>query len=257
MLFLLAGCGAPVRDTPAVSSTERPPAPSATAARTAPPEPPRLEPDTAATGGSDLAGPRKAPPPVAGPKLPPVDGAAADPSFVSFRTRLLDAVGSRNADGVVALSDPRISTSFGGDGGLDELRRLLAKDDLWRELETILTLGGAFRGQGAGRSFWAPYVYSNWPEAHDAFEHFAVIAESVPLREKASGDAASIATLSWDIVRRASPASATPRAWEEVKTADGKTGFVESKFLRSPIGYRAGFMKVGGEWKMNALVAGD
>lgn len=192
-----------------------------------------------------------APPAVAGPKLAFADEAAQDASFAAYREQLLAAVRARDTKAVLALSDPNIRTSFGGDGGAAELERVL-DEDLWRELEQILTLGGTFR-EGM---FWAPYVYSAWPESHDAFETLAVIADGVPLRGSPDASAPAIATLSRDLVTRASQ----PRehgAWEKVTTADGRTGFVESQSVRSPVDYRAGFVRTPNGWRMNALVAGD
>lgn len=192
-----------------------------------------------------------APPAVAGPKLAFVDEAAKDPSFETYRTQLLAAVQARNTRAVLALSDPNIRTSFGGDGDAAALESVL-DDALWRELEDILTLGGSFIDE----MFWAPYVYSAWPESHDAFETFAVTGDDVPLRGSPDASAPAIATLARDLVARASE----PRqdeAWVKVTTADGRTGFVESKFVRSPVDYRAGFTRTEDGWRMTALVAGD
>jgi hypothetical protein len=190
-----------------------------------------------------------APPAVTGPKLAFVDEASNDPSFSAYREQLLTAVRARDTKRLLALSDPNVRTTFGGDGDAAGLERMLS-EDLWRELEQILTLGGAFR-EGM---FWAPYVYSNWPEPHDAFESLAVIADDVPLRESADANARAIATLSRDIVTRVEERES---GWTKVTTADGKTGFVESKSVRSPVGYRAGFTKSPDGWRMNAIVAGD
>ena len=189
-------------------------------------------------------------PSVTGPKLAFVDEAAKDPSFAAYRDQLLAAVRARDAKTVLALSDPNIRTSFGGDGGSAALEQAL-KEETWGELEQILSLGGTFR-EGM---FWAPYVYAAWPESQDAFETLAVIGDDVPLRESADANAPVIATLSRDLVTRAS-APGAGGAWTKVKTADGKTGFVESK-PSHPVGYRAGFMKTKDGWRMNAWVAGD
>lgn len=192
-----------------------------------------------------------APPTVTGPKLAFVDEASKDPSFAAYRDQLLAAVRARDAKTVLALSDPNIRTSFGGDGGRAALEQAL-KEEVWGELEQILSLGGTFR-EGM---FWAPYVYAAWPEAQDPFETLAVIGDDVALRESGDANAPAIATLSRDLVTRASPPG-EGGAWTKVKTADGKTGFVESKSVRSPVGYRAGFLKTKDGWRMNAWVAGD
>jgi hypothetical protein len=208
---------------------------------------------TAAAPAAPAAPAASAPPIVAGPKLLPVDEASGDPSFAAYRDELLAAVRRRDATAVAALADPKIRTSFGGGGGADDLRRTLEQPGMWDDLEQLLTQGGSFRGEGTGRSFWAPYVYSAWPDAHDPFEFLAITGKDVPLRESQDPGSPTIATLSYDIVERAGE----PGNLRHVKTADGKTGWVEAHDVRSPIGYRAGFLKSDGKWRMNALVSGD
>ena len=126
-------------------------------------------------------------------RLCPVDEGASDPSFAAYRTRLEVAVRRRDADALLALVDPDIRTSFGGTGGIDHFRaqwKLDAPDSaLWPELDAILSSGGTFRGPAAARSFWAPYVYSAWPEGKDSFTHVAALGPDVEVRESASASA--------------------------------------------------------------------
>lgn len=209
---------------------------------------------SSSTTSSDAAEPPLATP-VTGAKLQPVDEGKDDPSFSAFRAQLLEAVIRRDVDAVVAASDPAIRTSFGGGGGAQDLREVLKRPAIWTELETILRNGGNFVG-GDRRSFWAPWIYSSWPDRHDAFTQMVVIEDGVPLRERPEASSPALATLSYDIVARDGQSSAES-AWTRVKTEDGRSGFVESSKVRSPIGYRAGFIMEEGMWKMNALVAGD
>jgi hypothetical protein len=199
---------------------------------------------------------------VKGPKLTPIDEATSDPSLVAFRNELLAAVRKRDADAVVALADPKIRTSFGGGGGAADFKRNLAQKGVWEDFESLLTQGGKFVGEGPGRSFWAPYVYSAWPDAHDVFASLAVTGENVPLYKSADKSSPVIATLSYDIVQRAGDigrhTDERQGEWQNVKTADGHTGWVDASSVRSPVGYRAGFLKnKDGKWQINALVAGD
>lgn len=212
----------------------------------------------AVTGSTATATAPAAPalPAVEGPKLMPVDEATADAALVAYRERLIDLVRQRDRASLAREVDSAIRTSFGGTGGADDLeKRLEEQPGLWQELEHVLLKGGSFRGEGAQRMFWAPYVYSAWPEAHDAFRYLAVTGEQIPLHDAPAGK--PIATLSWDIVERVTPPSGETPQWLEVRTADGRTGHVESKFLHSPVGYRAGFARNGDTWRMTALVAGD
>ncbi len=191
-----------------------------------------------------------APPLVSGPKLVPVDEGARDPEFARYRNDLADALLRRNVEGVLALIDPNIRTSFGGDGGADAFRKLLGKEETWDDLRFVLANGGKFRGEGEQRSFWAPYVYAAWPEGYDPFQSLAVTSMRVPMRRTQAPTSPVIATLSFDIVTRTDVEG-------QVSTADGKAGFVDPDMLWSPVGYRAGFSKKGGRWRMDAWVAGD
>jgi hypothetical protein len=192
-------------------------------------------------------------PAVNGPKLMPVDEAPQDAALVAYRNQLLEAVRRRDADAVVALVDPNIRTSFGDGGGAAELKKTLAREGVLEDLELVLSRGGTFRGKGESRSFWAPYVYSAWPDRHDAFQSLAVIEDNVPLRESKDPASPVVATLAWDIVTLV----ISEGELRQVKTADGKVGWVDARHVRSPVGYRAGFSKVAGKWRMNAFVAGD
>jgi hypothetical protein len=211
---------------------------AATAPAPAPPEAPTPTPTATCTPASD--------------RLCPVDEAASDPSFAAYRQQLRDAVDRRDEAKLLELLDPKIRTSFGDAGGIADFKKSLP----WADLAKILPLGGSFRGEGNDRSFWAPYVYSNWPESIDAFEHVAAIRADVPIRAAAATDAATVTTVSWAILRIVQDPG-NNREWTRVKTSDGHEGWVQGSDVHSPIGYRAGFMKRDGQWRMNAFVAGD
>lgn len=236
------------------------PAPEArTTTLAAPPEP---SPATAAPTAETTPPPDSTPPGVRGPKLMPVDEASRDPELVAFRDNLLAAARAGNVEAIVAAADPSIRTTFGAGGGAADFRRMLREPGMLRELEQVLTLGGSFRGEGENVSFWAPYVYSAWPDAHDPWESLAVVSENVPLLPAPDAAALPIALLSYDIVERISPpqplaVGATPPAFIEIMTADERRGWVAAKSVRSHVAYRAGFVKTDGKWRMNAFVAGD
>jgi len=221
----------------------------ACAAACSPEQAPPAAPQTTATTATTATATAAPPCATSEQTLCPVDEGAADPTFAKYREALRAAIASRNEKELLALADPKIRTSFGGDQGLK-----LSDSKIWDELARAIALGGAFRGEGADRMFWAPYVYSSWPESIDAFTHVAAVRDDVPLREQPAADAAVVDTLRWTIVELIPSDSAS---WRHVRTPGGKTGWVEAAGVRSPIGYRAGFRQVDGQWKMNAFVAGD
>src|SRR6187200_2668650 len=91
--------------------------------------------------------------------LKPVDEAATSPDFLSFRTRLEAIVAKRDIAGLVVILDPEIRASFGSDHGIEAFKAMwnLNEPDtqLWKELGTVLALGGTFSGP---TEFTAPYL---------------------------------------------------------------------------------------------------
>jgi hypothetical protein len=249
LLFLafalsLSACAAP---EPQESAQQPPAAPPSdtTAQDSAPPVPSEPAPDATA-------------PRIAGQTLRPVDEGATDPSFAAYRASLLEAVRQRDTEKLIAALDPNIRTSFGGDGKIEGFRKQWSpekKDSpVWAELETILTNGGTFLKDSKKTAFWAPYVYSAWPDGIDAFEYGAVMGENIPLRDSPSDTAKTIGLLSHNIVKLSREEKS---GFTRVEATDGQPGWVRRNQVRSPIGYRAGFNKLPSGWKMTGLVAGD
>lgn len=198
-----------------------------------------------------------------GRQLLPVDEASKDPGFLQFRNQLLSAVRAKNGDAVMKVLDSNIRLSFGGSGGLTDFRRMWKPNDktspLWQKLEWVLAHGGSFKGTGADRMFWAPYVYSKWPDdGPDAFENGAIVGR-VSVYEKADTNSAIVAILDHHFVKvldRNHLKEKQPQ-FVKIQTPSGKTGYVRSTQIRSQLDYRAGFDKRSGEWKMSLFVAGD
>jgi hypothetical protein len=197
-------------------------------------------------------------------QLRPRDDAPKDPSFLTFRRKLLEAVRKRDRAFVRKILDHKIRVSFGEGGGKEEFARqwklASGTSPLWKTLFEVLSLGGTFSGQGKDRLFAAPYTYSAFPESLDAFQHFCVIAPNVPLRAKPGEQERVVARLNYDIVRQVAPPRSTKptsSGWVYVATAAGKRGYIARRYVRSPIDYRALFARRNGEWRMTALVAGD
>lgn len=183
---------------------------------------------------------------VNGPKLPFVDQAATDPTFVQFRDELRAIARHRDRAALLRHVDPNIRTSFGDSNGVASLE---TNEMFWTELRQVLDLGGTFRDG----MFWAPYVYSAWPEDIDAFSHVAVTGQPISMRSLPQEASTVVAVLDHDIVTR----DAFMGSWSHVRTADGRDGWVPTERVRSPVGYRAGFAKTPKGWRMTAFVSGD
>ncbi|MBI3912114.1 MAG: SH3 domain-containing protein [Armatimonadetes bacterium] len=187
-----------------------------------------------------------------------MDEGPQDRSFNLFRARLRRAAKRHDTRFVLRSLHPRVVSSFGGDVGVKDFQRFWNIDRpdsrLWRTLATILSLGGSFRTYDGHRQFCAPYVYSRWPDEWDAFQYAAILGRNINVRTRPSLASPVVTRLSYDLVR-------IPRGirgvWVPVITPSGRRGYVYSRFIRSPIDYRACFEKLRGKWLMTALVAGD
>jgi hypothetical protein len=190
----------------------------------------------------------------------PVDEAARDPEFFVFRARLQAAVARQDTTELLRVIAPGILNSFGGDGGREEFRQTWGlhqpnRSQLWAALGFVLALGGRFQGDTA---FYAPYTFGGTPG--DGFETLAVLGRNVLVRAKPTATSAVIDTLSFEAVtrwREGHPGPAGAAGWEPVRTSRARTGWVLGHYLRSPIAYRAGFVRRHGQWWLRALVAGD
>lgn len=198
-------------------------------------------------------------------KLPPVDEAAKDASWVHFKNRLLQALDRRDRKFVLGILDRNIRNSFDGPRGVAEFRRLWDFDaedtPLWRELASALFLGGAYkkREKGAGE-FCAPYVLPRWPENVDPHNHGAIITKEVLVKTGPSTSAPTLKTLDYDIVavtdwEVADEAAEAKQRWVKIRIREGE-GFVPEEQIRSPIEHTACFVKTANGWRMTALGAG-
>lgn len=57
-------------------------------------------------------------------KLYPADDAAKDPTFFTFRARLIQAVQRRDSAYLISILASNISNSFGGSGGVEEFKQM-------------------------------------------------------------------------------------------------------------------------------------
>ena len=203
----------------------------------------------------------------------PVDEASQEPSFLAFRTKLIAAAERRDTRYILSILDPAIKSSFGGHDGISDFKQFWKINErnskFWDEFLIVIKNGGTFDGAGRSRrmSFTAPYLFSAMPSELDPFEYHAIFGNNVNLREQPNPNAKVITQLSYNIVQIDETEAIRKKTgpgewdweydWQKVKTLGGKTGWVKAEYVRCPIGYRAGFEKKRGVWKMTFFLAGD
>lgn len=188
----------------------------------------------------------------------PADEAAQDPGFFAFRAGLQRAIAERDTASLLAVVHPEIKLSFGGDYGIDWFREQWLADTasgIWAELGTVLALGGRFYDDS---TFAAPYTFTDSPDEVDPFEALIALGDSVPVHVAPDSGADVAAVLSFEVVRHAwDLRDPIPSGWTAVRLEDGTLAYVRSRSVRSPIDYRAIFMRRGWRWRMITFIAGD
>jgi hypothetical protein len=189
-------------------------------------------------------------------RLPPVDQCTADPSFKAFRAELDAAIAARDPVRLLALADPEIDVSFGGERGHADFRRTWKLDrpeasTLWAELAEVLSLGCASDGAIAV----APSHVNQLPGDYDIYETMIAVRPGAALRARPTKRAKLVARLDWDVVQVGAWDGRSE--WVPVTLGDGRRGFARREELRSVNDYRATFEKVGGRWRITTFLAGD
>jgi hypothetical protein len=193
--------------------------------------------------------------PGAQPRLLPRDEAGQRPDFLQFRQQLQAIAQRRDVGELLKIVDPSVRVAFDGAGGVEAFRTYHVDNperDFWTEFAAVLRLGGVFT---TGTTFVAPYTFAIWPDEFDAFSCKVVIGERVRVRAAPSMAAPTLTLLTYAIVEFV-PLE-LDADWARVKLADGRIGFIASRYVRSPVDHRAFFEFKDGRWWLTAYVAGD
>lgn len=198
---------------------------------------------------------------VAQQRLLPIDEGASDPQFAVFRRNLIASLELKNYDWVMIRLDPEIHFSFGMGPGIAEFEKFWAekpvfKEEFFVELLKCMKLGGQFKTHAGVRSFQAPYVFSAWPDHLDAFEHVAVTSQSADVYDSPTLLGTRLATVGHTILKT-EPSTDRPAGWRCVRLDSGRLAWIEERHVRSPIDYRAAFVKKHGWWVITMFIAGD
>lgn len=195
-------------------------------------------------------------------KLKPVDESDRDPGFAAFLKGFRKFVELRDREALLAVISPDIKNGFGGEDGYDqfvEIWNFETEDSaqtsaVWDVLANLLKLGGKWGGPpGNDSQYCIPYLYSAFPVELDPFTYSVVTGDSVRMRRNPSRGSATKGSLSWDIVT----VMAVNGDWTQVRTHNGKIGFVSSEYVHGPVDYRACFTHSANGWKMSMLLSGD
>lgn len=192
-------------------------------------------------------------------------------SFHRFRSRLQQAVRSRDAKFIRTIADRNIHLSFGRSMTLDRLKIDDPNSLFWKRLERIINIGCAAYEAPAGQtdripSFGCPHVFQ--ASLGDPFTDVYIVGKDVNVRTLPRADSPVVAVLSNEVVKSDPQGFSalseqqklniqTWDGWQPVIAPNGQRGYVSSRYAYTPAGYRALFENKGGNWKMTAFIAGD
>jgi len=190
--------------------------------------------------------------------LYPVDDISRDHTFQVYVQRLRRAVEARDTGSLRKLTTEEVVVGREKDD--KGWRKFVAKwrpddrDDrrLWTALSDMLAAGFV---REHPMLYLSPYQVWRFPGHLERAAHLVIARDKAILRAAPSLDSASVATLSFDIVRRMGDPvkGAALGEWVPVRTLDGKGGFVMSRDLVSPVAPRAQFGFQAGRWLLIAL----
>lgn len=194
-------------------------------------------------------------------KLPLVDEAATDATWVRFKKRLQAAIESRDKQFLLSILDRNVRNQSESTRGVAQFRRQweldTADSPVWRELQTALQLGSAYMKRDKGpRELCAPYLLAKWPPDLQPFENAVAISRDTTVRAEPSNGSQALGTLSYDVVSVAD--------WEVDDKADARQKWVKIRYsnrdayvleehVRSPIEQAACFVKSGNGWRMTGF----
>lgn len=192
--------------------------------------------------------------------IPPIDDSSQSPSLSKFLIKFDAVVKNKDFDAIKKFISKNILNSFGGEGGLNEFVLTWKNDQkgLFDTLTQIRKGGGKLTREKNGTEFYCfPRMFTDFPSDLNAFSHGVLIGKEV--RVYASPDVKSIviAKLSHSVVGVENWVW-KKNSWQEIKLKQGVRGYVKSDKIRSPVDYRACFVKnKKGQWSMTQLIAGD
>ena len=179
----------------------------------------------------------------------------------------LQSVRYHEPETFLAMVDENVSISLSKHGMRDFVKKWQPESsdtELWAVMESILTMGGGFIRSERGVEFCAPYVFTHFPEELDIYGYGAVIKQNVPLKTDSAITSQTVSNLSYDLVKVedwrsvADKTNGSATRWIKVRTLNGKTGFVDKQFVRSPTDYSACFLyTLNKGWKMISLIVNE
>jgi hypothetical protein len=195
-------------------------------------------------------------------KIYPTDESEGDPTFHSFKERLLGAIEKKDTFFIKSIVAEDALGSYGGERSKkafieeyfgEKSHRITL--NFWDLMRDILKDGGKFKKVGNDYYFVAPYSAVNLLETADSVDYFSCMVANKPqvfVYERATTKSKVIDTLNYDMVYTEYERS--QGSWMYVRSQN--PGYVPQKDLNNPTGFRCFFARHEGRWYIKYLVSG-
>jgi hypothetical protein len=200
------------------------------------------------------------------------DQTASDPSFAQFRQQLTRIVQARDAQGLTKLLPSEgLSIGFTRPTSIKDLNLKRPDARLWHILD--YTLAHSCAKAQVGTNWICPTVAKDFltqypkPKGSMGIEYevgqVIVLGKFVNVRSQPKLESPVIAQLTNEVVRNNPKATGSfdinnPQiGWQPVRLPDGRSGFVNNRYVYFPLGYHLSLEKTGNQWQITQILAGD
>lgn len=209
-------------------------------------------------------------------QLLPKDDSSGDKEFSLFIAAFRKAVKDKNINLLRNSIAADLVWSFGDEAGIKGFMKNWKLDKnpgisgFWDEMDKVISLEPALYNEENGEnekkiSYAFPYLFVTFPAEYDSYEYSAVTGKNVNVRKSPASKSPVIEVLNYEIVKNAGVDEKLKKekiegingTWIKVITSTGKTGYIFSRHMHSPIGYRAIFEKREKKWMLTAFISGD
>ncbi len=193
-------------------------------------------------------------------QLVPIDETNEDPSFASFKIKLMKAIQSKDSLFIKKILSEDVIYSFGADPerknateGFMNYYKINSKKEtsFWKDLSRTINLGCTM----FEKTFTCPYVYSKWPDKYDSFSYIAVIEKKAVIRSKPIDTAPKIKSVNYEILKLAPEQKKND--WYTIDLGVKKIGYLAKADGRSSTDFRVEFQKISTGWTLKYFIAGD
>lgn len=209
--------------------------------------------------------------------LPPNES-IKDSSLKMFLVQFKSAVQKKDTAFIYAMLSSNIKNDFGGSGGIKEFKKIWklekSNSSFWYYMNRVLSMPGCYTNSFSSDTsdYSIPYVFCVQPEKYgDVFSMALITGKDVALRQTPSFNSKTVTKLNYDVASYVSASKLegvvtngkneiNDPEWYLITVQNGKKkikGWVNYKYIYSPVGYRLIVGKENNRWLIQAFIAGD